>query len=204
MNEPHKKLIILNDFVYTNRAGMDVISVKKIKNAIIETGRICSDGRTLYLYQEGYFWENLRERANIRLRQTLFEPAAQAEIDKRTFEKIVADLIVDTRILIKSKELNNARFINFKNGLYDLLSKKFITEIVEETKHLRFSYILNAEYIEPAASFQQMPAFIKFIEETFQIKPQGIMFDYFLQNIGFLVSSVNNLRKAVVFVGAPA
>ena len=190
--------------MYTNRSGIDVLSIKKIKEAIIATGRICSDGRTLYLHQEGYFWENLRERANIRLRQTLFEPTAQAEIDKRTFDKIVADLIVDTRMLIKSTELNNARFINLKNGLYDLLSKKFITEIVEETKHLRFSYILNAEYIEPAASFQQMPAFIKFIEETFQIKPQGIMFDYFLQNIGFLVSSVNNLRKAVVFVGAPA
>lgn len=204
MNESQKRLINLTDFVYTNRAGIDVISVKKIKEAIIATGRICSDGRTLYLHQEGYFWENLRERANIRLRQTLFEPTAQAEIDKRTFDKIVADLIVDTRMLIKSTELNNARFINLKNGLYDLLSKKFITEIVEETKHLRFSYILNAEYIEPAASFQQMPAFTKFIEETFQIKPQGIMFDYFLQNIGFLVSSVNNLRKAVVFVGAPA
>ena len=204
MNKLHEKLITAKDFMYTNRSGIDVLSIKKIKEAIIATGRICSDGRTLYLHQEGYFWENLRERANIRLRQTLFETAAQAEIDKRTFDKIVADLIVDTRILIKSKELNNARFINFKNGLYDLLSKKFITKIVDETKYLRFSYILNAEYIEPAASFQQMPAFTKFIEETFQIKPQGIMFDYFLQNIGFLVSSVNNLRKAVVFVGAPA
>lgn len=204
MNKLHEKLITAKNFMYTNRSGIDVLSIKKIKEAIIATGRICSDGRTLYLHQEGYFWENLRERANIRLRQTLFETAAQAEIDKRTFDRIVADLIVDTRILIKSKELNNAQFINFKNGLYDLLSKKFITKIVDETKYLRFSYILNAEYIEPAASFQQMPAFTKFIEETFQIKPQGIMFDYFLQNIGFLVSSVNNLRKAVVFVGAPA
>ena len=204
MNESQKRLINLTDFVYTNRAGIDVISVKKIKEAIIATGRICSDGRTLYLHQEGYFWENLRERANIRLRQTLFEPTAQAEIDKRTFDKIVADLIVDTRMLIKSTELNNARFINLKNGLYDLLSKKFITEIIEETKHLRFSYIINADYIEPASPLQQMPVFTKFMEETFNTKPQEIMFKYFLQNIGFLISSVNNLRKAVVFVGAPA
>lgn len=204
MNTPHEKLINIKDFMYTNRYGMDVLSVKKVKEAIIETGRICSDGRTLYLYQEGYFWENLRERANIRLRQTLFEPTAQAEIDKRTFDKIVADLIVDTRLLIKSTELNNSQFINFKNGLYDLSSKKFIDKFVEETKHLRFSYIINAEYIEPAAAFQQMPAFTKFMEETFHTKPQEIMFDYFLQNIGFLISSVNNLRKAVVFVGAPA
>ncbi len=199
-----KRLIILKDFIYTNRAGIDVISVKKIKEAMIATGRICSDGRTLYLHQEGYFWENLREQANIRLRQSLFEPAAQAEIDKRTFEKIIADLIVNTQLLIKSTEINNPQFINFRNGLYDLSSKKFINKFVEETKHLRFSYIINADYIEPASPLQQMPVFTKFMEETFNTKPQEIMFKYFLQNIGFLISSVNNLRKAVVFVGAPA
>lgn len=197
-------LILAKDFIYITRSGKAEVSPQKVKKAIINTGKICSDGKNLYLHNFGYFWESLRENTNIRLRQVLFEEAAQAEIDKRIFDKIIADLIVDIRLLIKADVLNNSRYINFKNGLYDLSSRRFIDKPTPDTKKLKFSYIIDANFIEVGETFKQIPTFVSFMEKTFNAKPNDIMFDYILQNIGYLISSVNNLRKAVVFIGAPA
>lgn len=197
-------LITAKDFMYTTRGGKEEVLSQKVKKAIINTEKICSDGKNLYLHNSGYFWESLRENTNLRLRQVLFEEAAQAEIDKRIFDKIISDLIVDVRLLIKPDILNNPRFIHFQNGLYDLSSKKFIDKLTPATQKLKFSYIIDADFIEAGETFKQMPIFISFIEKTFNAKPNDIMFDYILENIGYMISSVNNLRKAVVFIGAPA
>ena len=117
-------------------------------------------------------------------------------------ERAIIDITEYVRIAIKNKDINNEGYIHFQNGIYDLFSKKLIKEPTEDTKDLIFSYVIDACFIEPKGTVNKMPTFMDFMRTSF--KSDEIMKKYVFQNIGYSVSSVNCLRKAVIFIGSTA
>ena len=200
MSNELKNPVTLNEIMAIRNNGSQYVSYKKLKEAMISHLR--SDGKCLYIHKAGYFWEKLTKNVSLRLRQEIFTAEAQAELEKSMLDRVVLDLTEDVRILIKDKKLNNKQYINFKNGIYDLRFKRLIKELTEETKELIFSYVIDACFIEPKMVENKMPTFMDFMRTSF--KSDEIMKEYLLQNIGYSVSSVNCLRKAVIFIGSTA
>lgn len=195
-----KPQISRNEIMASKNNGSQYVSYKKLKEAMMLHLR--SDGKYLYIYKTGYFWEKLTKNVSLRLRQEIFAVEAQAELEKSMLDRAVIDLTEDIRILIENKNLNSERYIHFKNGIYDLFSKRLIKEPTEDTKNLIFSYVVDACFIEPKMALNRMSTFMYFMRTSF--KSDEIMKEYVCQNIGYSVSSVNSLRKAVIFIGSTA
>ena len=198
------KMIKQSEIMVTNKNGKEQVSMEKTKEVLRNTQKLCTDGYNLYLQIDYSIWKKLGRDANVALRVYLFDKEAQSKISKKAMEIIISDLIVDTNILIDCYTLNHPDYVNFRNGLYNLKEKKLLDKSNKAVSELKFSYMIDANFITAELPLKQMPVFTKFIEGTFGYFQNDEMFLYVLQNIGFLVSSVNNLRKAVVFVGAPA
>lgn len=197
-------MIKQEEFIITNKNGKEHVSEEKLKEALRNTKKLCSDGRKLYLQMDTSLWKRLDRDANLTLRMYLFDKEAQSKISRKTMETIMVDLIVDTNLLINRHTLNPADYVNFQNGIYDLKAKKLLDKHDKVVNKFKFSYMINAKFITAELLLKQMPTFMKFVEDTFRCTQNDEMFSYVLQNIGFLISSINNLRKAVVFIGAPA
>ena len=200
MSNELRTLITRNEIMASKNNGSQYVSYKKLKEAMIS--HLCSDGKYLYIYKAGYFWEKLTKNVSLRLRQEIFTVEAQAELEKSMLDRAVVDLTEDIRILIKDKKLNNEQYINFKNGIYDLRFKRLIKESTKDTKDLIFSYVVDAYFIELKLAVNQISTFMNFMRTSF--KEDEVMKSYVFQNIGYSVSSVNYLRKAVIFIGSTA
>lgn len=197
-------MIQKNDFVKTSKTGEKIISISDLKEVMIATKKLKSDGLHLYLLDEFPFWECLSTNVNIRLKETLFDEEAQALIKKAQFDSIVDDLIEDVRLIFDKSHLNNEQYVNFLNGVFDLEKKKLISR--EELPEQHFTYVINVEYIvNPDNVLPGMiTVFKEFAENSFEVPFSDIKIKYFLENIGYALSSVNTLRKAWVLLGVPA
>ncbi len=147
-------------------------------------------------------YEKLFKNANLKLRQAFFEKEAQAELSKEDVDAIIKDLIVDTRFLKNEENFNSAYHINFQNGVFDMQKKRLLTK--KEAESLFFTYRLNANYLNAAERKTKMPHFEEFLANSLHCQIGDTVANYFMENIGYLLSSVNTLRKVVIFLGAPA
>lgn len=200
--------MIIRSEIMKRTGRSEVISLNKIQEAIVQTHLIFSDGASLYLREnQRLFWKLKPATANIVLREKLFAADAQSEISRANMEKVLENLLVDTRIIFDLENINPPRYINFKNGVYDLIERTFFTndtEVEEAIKNLFFSYEIDANYISQEHPIKQMPKFLSFVQKTFNCNFGDNTFSYLLANLGYLLSSVNSLRKAIIFMGAPA
>ncbi len=147
-------------------------------------------------------YEKLFKNANLKLRQAFFEKEAQAELSKEDVDAIIKDLIVDTRFLKNEENFNSAYHINFQNGVFDMQKKRLLTK--KEAESLFFTYRLNANYLNAAERKTKMLHFEEFLANSLHCQIGDTVANYFMENIGYLLSSVNTLRKVVIFLGAPA
>lgn len=198
-------MITVNNILTRNGNGREVISIEKVKNALCNTKQICSDGHSLYLQiEDGFLWKKLDNDANLSLRMYLFNKEAQAKISKGLMDQVIKDLIVDTNILVDIKNINPFNYVNFRNGIYSLNEKKLYNKGDKAVANMMFSYMINVDFITAESPLKQMPVFTKFIQSTFKCDVKSDYFVYILQNLGFLMTSINYLRKVVVLIGAPA
>lgn len=198
-------MITVNNILTRNGNGREVISIEKVKNALCNTKQICSDGHSLYLQiEDGFLWKKLDNDANLSLRMYLFNKEAQAKISKGLMDQVIKDLIVDTNILVDIKNINPFNYVNFRNGIYSLNEKKLYDKGDKAVANMMFSYMINVDFVTAESSLKQMPVFTKFIQSTFKCDVKSDYFVYILQNLGFLMTSINYLRKVVVLIGAPA
>lgn len=189
-----------NIFIKTLKNGEIVIVPQRLKDAIVESNLIKSDGKFLYYHDSTLkILRKFSDNINLSLRQHLFSKDIQRFINKNILDTIIDDLMVDTRIQIDSQELNPEYLINLKNGIFNLKNLQFISDKSQCNK--LFTYIIDANY-QPNVQEKDFSNFNKFLTTAFQNDNE--LQQYFLENIGFLLSSVNNLRKVVIFLGEHA
>lgn len=189
-----------NLFTKTLKNGEIVIVPQRLKDAIVESNLIKSDGKFLYYHDNSLkILRKLSGNINLSLRQHLFSKDIQRFINKNILDTIIDDLMVDTRIQIDSQELNPEYLINLKNGIFNLKNLQFIPDKSQCNK--LFTYIIDANY-QPNVQEKDFSNFNKFLTTAFQNDDE--LQRYFLENIGFLLSSVNSFRKVVIFLGEHA
>lgn len=189
-----------NLFTKTLKNGEIVIVPQRLKDAIVESNLIKSDGKFLYYHDNSLkILRKLSDNINLLLRQHLFSKDIQRFINKNILDTIIDDLMVDTRIQIDSQELNPEYLINLKNGIFNLKNLQFIPDKSQCNK--LFTYVINANY-QPNVQEKDFSNFNKFLTTAFQNDDE--LQRYFLENIGFLLSSVNSFRKVVIFLGEHA
>lgn len=189
-----------NIFIKTLKNGEIVIVPQRLKDAIVESNLIKSDGKFLYYHDSTLkILRKFSDNINLSLRQHLFSKDIQRFINKNILDTIIDDLMVDTRIQIDSQELNPEYLINLKNGIFNLKNLQFISDKSQCNK--LFTYIIDANY-QPNVQEKDFSNFNKFLTTAFQNDNE--LQQYFLENMGFLLSSVNNLRKVVIFLGEHA
>lgn len=189
-----------NLFTKTLKNGEIVIVPQRLKDAIVESNLIKSDGKFLYYHDNSLkILRKLSDNINLLLRQHLFSKDIQRFINKNILDTIIDDLMVDTRIQIDSQELNPEYLINLKNGIFNLKNLQFIPDKSQCNK--LFTYIIDANY-QPNVQEKDFSNFNKFLTTAFQNDDE--LQRYFLENIGFLLSSVNSFRKVVIFLGEHA
>lgn len=189
-----------NKFIKTLKNGEIVIVPQRLKDAIVESNLIKSDGKFLYYHDNSLkILRKLSGNINLSLRQHLFSKDIQRFINKNILDTIIDDLMVDTRIQIDSQELNPEYLINLKNGIFNLKNLQFIPDKSQCNK--LFTYIIDANY-QPNVQEKDFSNFNKFLTTAFQNDDE--LQRYFLENIGFLLSSVNSFRKVVIFLGEHA
>ncbi len=189
-----------NIFIKTLKNGEIVIVPQRLKDAIVESNLIKSDGKFLYYHDSTLkILRKFSDNINLSLRQHLFSKDIQRFINKNILDTIIDDLMVDTRIQIDSQELNPEYLINLKNGIFNLKNLQFISDKSQCNK--LFTYIIDANY-QTNIQEKNFPNFSNFLTTAFQNDNE--LQQYFLENMGFLLSSVNNLRKVVIFLGEHA
>jgi putative DNA primase/helicase len=189
-----------NKFIKTLKNGEIVIVPQRLKDAIVESNLIKSDGKFLYYHDSTLkILRKFSDNINLSLRQHLFSKDIQRFINKNILDTIIDDLMVDTRIQIDSQELNPEYLINLKNGIFNLKNLQFISDKSQCNK--LFTYIIDANY-QTNIQEKNSPNFSNFLTTAFQNDNE--LQQYFLENMGFLLSSVNNLRKVVIFLGEHA
>lgn len=189
-----------NLFTKTLKNGEIVIVPQRLKDAIVESNLIKSDGKFLYYHDSSLkILRKFSDNINLSLRQHLFSKDIQRFINKNILDTIIDDLLVDTRIQIDSQALNPEYLINLKNGIFNLKNLQFIPDKSQCNK--LFTYIIDANY-QPNVQEKDFSNFNKFLTTAFQNDDE--LQRYFLENIGFLLSSVNSFRKVVIFLGEHA
>ena len=189
-----------NIFIKTLKNGEIVIVPQRLKDAIVESNLIKSDGKFLYYHDSTLkILRKFSDNINLSLRQHLFSKDIQRFINKNILDTIIDDLMVDTRIQIDYQELNPEYLINLKNGIFNLKNLQFISDKSQCNK--LFTYIIDANY-QTNIQEKNSPNFSNFLTTAFQNDNE--LQQYFLENMGFLLSSVNNLRKVVIFLGEHA
>lgn len=186
-------------FVRKNKKGDQKILEKELKDAIVSTKKIVSDGKCIYYFKDDRLLEKLSFEGNRKIRKYLFEENAQSVISYQLMERIISDLIVDTRIELNDTILNPERYINLVNGIFDLQEKSFYSNEESEVDK-KFTYVIDAKYLK--AEERKMPKFEEFLVKSLGSKMNEDESIYLLESIGFLLSSVNTLRKVVIFIGA--
>ena len=188
-------MIKKSDFTIRNKQGELVVKGELLKTAIIKEDRIKSDGRNLYYLESGNILKKF-SNPNLEIRQLLFNIDAQRIVSQLRMQRIIDDLIIDPELQINTEILNSPQYINLKNGIYDLQSKSLLDK--SRCADWKFTYMIDAEF-NITGTEVPIRSFNKFIQNSFQEDSNKIR--YFLENIGFLLSSVNGYRKAVVFLG---
>ena len=199
-----KSIINLADCLVPNEKGKEVFSKEALKEAIVSSGLVCTDGSFLYIKQSGRYYQRLADKVAIRLKCFLLDKSIEEKITQKAFRQIIEDLLNDSRIYINLNEFDNAEVINFQNGILDLNTGAFLSSDREMEKY-RFTYQINADYIRlESGDVNKMPNFINFLEQAIGSTLTDKKAIFLGENIGYLLSATKNLRKAVLLLGETA
>ncbi len=191
-------VIIAIESILNNKGKVDE---QLLQDAIVKTGLVASDGSRLFLKSnEGMYWETLGNKANSSLRKALFSNENQGFISKRLLDRVIENLTVDSRLVFDKGKINPPQKVNLLNGVLDLPTLKLVPH--EQSRDF-FDYIINVSY-NYQARFEQRSTFYNFICASTGCGEDEKKLNYVFENIGYLLSNIDTIRQAVLFVGPAA
>ena len=205
--------ITIDEIAKENKNGIRIDDVL-LRNALVNSGKLRSDYTNLYILNEA---DNIVENIGVagvkaisRVREELLDEHTGLIVASKKIEIALNDLIALPSIFINTQDFRNTTWVNLENGVMDLQSLEVIQSKVP---NLLFDSKLNFSFREGAINLKKdVPVFADFcerslgvlFEEDGSIKRNGTKLASLLQGIGYLISNIGSLRKAVFFLGPPA
>ena len=205
--------IKLNDIVVLSGKEKR-IDETKVRKTLMASGRLFTDFSNLYLLdKEKRVVENIGvagTKAVSKVRAELLDEDVVTLLDIKKLENALKDIVAVPQIWLDSQIFKNTNFVNLKNGVLDLSNLSFKNDNCEG---MIFDSQLDFSYVDKIAGLKdEAPYFAKFCEQSLgvefgedgSVKKNEEKVVSLLQGIGYLMSNVGNLRKAVFFLGPHA
>ena len=160
---------------------------------ITRLGILKFDSETAYINVKTH-WQKISRVDLLKVIRNLIVPEDRYEVSSRVIAEVAKRLAEDVSLQFSIEAANTVQeyLINFKNGVYNILTSEFTTD---RSKWI-FDYVLNVNYIE-RCNEKDCPVFIKFIRTSAGLENLQCI----LISLGFGISSLNSVKKAVFLFG---
>lgn len=180
-------------------AGVTLIRITEkdkatqITRDIIHLGIIKFDGETSYVNVKTH-WQKISRFDLLKVIRNAIDPNDRYEVGSKVIAEVAKRLAEDVELQFSIDKAYKAQeyLINFKNGVYNLLTGEFTTD----RSAWIFDYVLNVNYVEQCTE-KDCPIFMRFIKTSAGIENM----DCILISTGFAISSLTNVKKAVFLIG---
>ncbi len=185
--------------IMTLLSGITLIRVTEkdvqtqLTREISHLGILRFDGETAYLNVRTH-WQKISRLDLLKVIRNLIDPDDRYEVESRVIAEVAKRLAEDVSLQFSIEAANTVQeyLINFKNGVYNILTSKFTTD---RSKWV-FDYVLNVNYIERCTE-KDCPVFMKFIKTSAGLENLQCI----LISLGFGISSLTKVKKAIFLFG---
>lgn len=166
-------------------------------NELLLKADICraKDGK-LFLWQQEKYWMPIsKNEQSVKIR-ALFSEDWQTSLSEGRIQRLSKWIVSNPKLQIKE---NNFPFdVNLENGKFNLKTGA----LNQVCKGENFTYVIEAKYKKKEAGAQrQLMAFNHYCEGVFEKKHLQAKKTLLLQIIGWAISDIPNLKKAMFLVG---
>lgn len=181
------------------RDKSELNTMKKLFKYYVDLGQFYCCNNNLYKYDEenGYLRKIDIADEHLKIKESL-EYEDRCNISSKQIEELIKRLKSEPSINLDFEKINsNSQYINCKNGVVDIASKK----LLPHDKKYNFTYYINANYKGDIEDLHYGEETLKFFESSLQ----GDKFKrkLLMEIIGYLISDFNNAKKAFIFLGKP-
>lgn len=186
------------------------VDIHLLKELYVESQRLHSDGKRLYLRCEAERIyrilpkEGSKELLKILKKEFLTEEEQSASVNDE-LRKVVGELLTDPRIEFDSDNvLRHPEYLNVRNGIVDMNSGELLEK--QKLPGIYFDYILDFSY-QSGCGVEKLPSILENAlkksrlssepAEDFQRWVKALM-----EAIGYIISDSSDKRKSGFFVGA--
>lgn len=185
--------------IMTLLSGITLIRVTEkdvqtqLTREISHLGILRFDGETAYLNVRTH-WQKISRVDLLKVIRNLIDPDDRYEVGSSVIAEVAKRLAEDVSLQFSIEAANTVQeyLINFKNGVYNILTSKFTTD---RSKWV-FDYVLNVNYIERCTE-KDCPVFMKFIKTSAGLENLQCI----LISLGFGISSLTKVKKAIFLFG---
>lgn len=186
------------------------VDIHLFKEAYVESHRLFSDGKRLYLKDESKRLyrilpkEGNKELLKILKKEFLMEDEQSASINEE-LRRVVGELLTDPRIeFTPDKDLRHPEYINVNNGIVDLNTGDLLDK--ENLPDIYFDYILDFSY-QKGCGVEKLPPVLENSLKKSRLSSESIEdFQFWvkalMETIGYIVSDNTEKRKSGFFIGA--
>lgn len=186
------------------------VDIHLFKEAYVESHRLFSDGKRLYLRDESTRLyrilpkEGNKELLKILKKEFLMEDEQSASINDE-LRRVVSELLTDPRIeFTPDEELRHPEYINVKNGIVDLNTGDLLEKA--NLLNIYFDYILDFSY-QKGCQVEKLPPVLENSLKKSRLSSESIEDFRFwvkalMETIGYIISDNTEKRKSGFFVGA--
>lgn len=133
------------------------------------------------------------------IRKSLLTKEASRMVSQQALENVLKNIMVDPEFELNDIQISESQIL-FNNGILNLKDGKFTPKDMSSRDNtlasVIFLYKINANYIEDA-KFEDAPAFSNYLETSLE----GDVIPLFLEALGYILSPVQKMKKAVFLNG---
>ena len=143
-------------------------------------------GGSFRIFEDGYY-------KLISLQKLTYKELPRVHKDHKVAEKVESNLRLEDEIFLTQEELASDRYINFKNGVYDIETR----ELLPHSKELLFVNQVPYSYNPDAPKCDILEAFFEnAVEDDFELRR------LLLQIVGVMISDIRTFKRIFYFNGA--
>lgn len=177
---------------------MKKVTIDEIYERVKDSFRFSSKGECIYVDAERY-WKRMSEREAVQFIYGFYPESTQAYLSDASVKEALARLRNTPALQIVFTEEIAEKYVNVKNGIFDVEQHKLLTEKKGKEIGLEFSYLADFNYC--STDIKQAPTFQNFVQEIFQIDCETKI-RLLLEIIGYCISDYTEAKAGFFMIGA--
>ena len=174
----------------------DKIIESQIYELVKETRLICVINGHIYVKETHNIWRPVSDSvAMIRVRDMFEKEDWQSHLNHSLVGRIVKSLKTDPDLQGELAELKHEELILFVNGIWSIAEKKLYKDI----NNIKFGRVVNASI--KTTRNASTPVFDRFCKKVFKAEECMNKKKILYEIIGYCISDITNVKKAVIFLG---